>query len=80
VVAVGNYLAWPICWPLVSSNIGGRWEGGEGGREEGERGRGRRGPLRACVCEVVGFAWPRVQAMQQMESHAQKLLMLSRTC
>jgi hypothetical protein len=29
---VGNNQAWPLCWPLVSSNIGGRW----GGREEEE--------------------------------------------
>ena len=21
-----GYLAWPLCWPLVSSKIGGRWE------------------------------------------------------
>ena len=22
----GNNQAWPLCWPLVSSKIGGRWE------------------------------------------------------
>ncbi len=31
-----GYLAWPLFWPLVSSKIVGRWEGGEGGREEGD--------------------------------------------
>ena len=24
---VGNNQAWPLCWPLVSSKIGGRWGG-----------------------------------------------------